>query len=85
MKKVWIFCAASAMLAACGNDDAGAGDRTYDLKTVQDSASTPIGGNNMDSTPTTNNNIYNPDSMPGKGTTYDTAADRKVPGQPPRQ
>lgn len=85
MIKLWIFCAASALLCACGNDEQGVGDRTYDLKTVQDSANTPIGGNSMDTTPTTNNNIYNPDSMPGQGTAYDTAAERKVPGQPARQ
>ncbi|RPD43786.1 hypothetical protein [Paracnuella aquatica] len=85
MKKLWIFGTASLILAACGNDNAGAGDRTYDLKTVQDSANAPLGNSSADSTPTTNNNIYNPDSTPGQGSVYDTGMNRKVPGQPPRQ
>lgn len=65
MKMIWIFCAAAGFLVACGDNDVG--NRTYDLKTPVDSANYPL-GSVQDTTPTTNNNIYNPDSMQGMGT-----------------
>lgn len=83
MKKIWIFLAAAGFLYACGDNNVG--NRTYDLKTVEDSANAPIHRGAADTTPTTNNNIYNPDSAAGQGTTYDTASERKVPGQPIQQ
>lgn len=82
MKKLWILLAAAGFLYACDNN---VGDRTYNLKTVDDSIEGESDRGAADTVPTTNNNIYNPDSAAGRGTTYDTSGSRSVPGQPPRQ
>lgn len=78
MKTLWLLCAATGFLFACGNNDVG--NRTYDLNTPTDSANMPIYGTTGDTTPTSNNNIYNPDSIAGQSP-RDTSAVRKY-GQP---
>lgn len=60
------------IVIACS--DGGTGDRTHDLQTPVESTNEPAGNNVVDTTPTTNNNIYNPDSAAGQGTTYDSTS-----------
>lgn len=70
MKKFLIILGISATVAACS--DGGTGDRTHDLQTPVETTNTPE-TNVVDTTPTTNNNAYNPDSATGQGTTYDSS------------
>lgn len=69
MKRIVALLGLTACLAACGDNNVG--NRTYDLDTKVDSANYSIGNTHDDTTATTNNNAYNPDSMPKNATLED--------------
>lgn len=62
MKRSVMFFGLAVCFCACGNNDVG--NRTYDMNTRVDSPNYQVGNTHDDTTATTNNNIYNPDSMP---------------------
>lgn len=69
MKRLVALFGVAAYLAACGDNNVG--NRTYDTNTPVDSAGIPVGNTHDDTTATTNNNIYNADSMPTNTTIND--------------
>ncbi len=66
MKRILVLLSIAACIWACSGD--GAGNRTYQQKTSVDSANYPTSNQHDDTTATTNNSIYNPDSMPANTT-----------------
>lgn len=66
MKRILVLLGMTACLAACGDNNVG--NRTYQQNTPVDSANYPTTNQHDDTTATTNNNIYNPDSMPANTT-----------------
>lgn len=69
MKKTLALMGVAACLWACGDNNVG--NRSYQLNTRVDSPSSPMGNTHDDTTATTNNNAYNPDSMPPNTTIED--------------
>ncbi|HEX2532790.1 MAG TPA: hypothetical protein VHK69_03585 [Chitinophagaceae bacterium] len=91
MKKILIVLV-MAGFAACGSNPETGDGRREDMSEITDSSNnTNAYGNpgmvatGADSTPTSNNNAYNPDSASGQSSTYDTAARRNNPQQKPGQ
>lgn len=62
MKRILVSLAITTYLTACGDNNVG--NRTYQQNTPVDSPNYSTGNQHDDTTATTNNNIYNPDSMP---------------------
>lgn len=81
MKRIVALLGLAACASACGDNNVG--NRTYDMQTKVDSANYPIGNTHDDTTATTNNNAYNPDSMPKNATMENigSAANRPDSGQ----
>ena len=83
MKRIVAIFGVAAYLTACGDNNVG--NRTYDMNTPVDSASYPIGNTHDDTTATTNNNIYNPDSMPANATHEDMGSSQSKTEQSQQQ
>ena len=82
MKRVLVLFGIAAYLWACGDNNVG--NRVYQQNTSVDSASQPAASNTHDdTTATTNNNIYNPDSMPPNTTRHEigSATGQTTPNQ----
>ena len=62
MKRILLLLGVAASVWACSENTAG--DRTYQERTMTDSANAPTTNQHDDTTATTNNDIYNTDSMP---------------------
>ena len=77
MKTLLLFAFGIFGLTSCNSEDTGTGNRTYDANTpVEETENMNAANGGMDTTPTTNNNIYNVDSPASKGNFMDTAASR---------
>lgn len=72
MKQILVVFGLAVCTTACGDNNVG--NRTYDMNTPVDSANYQVGNTHDDTTATTNNNIYNPDSMPTNTTIEDIGA-----------
>lgn len=61
---------------ACNTGDSGTGNADENMGTINESTAIDTGVASSDTTPTTNNNVYNTDSASGQGNRYDTSNKR---------